>query len=602
MKNLNTNRNKNIVILTCCLFVLVIGFQNCGKSRNNDEGEKELGSNILEVTGIDESNTTPQQSWTWTCSGPPCEFRFIINESSTHENVLNDEKYSSDNNRAESSETSGTYHLHIQARKDGVESEVKSVSIVVGQEEEKEPYLVDQVDTSGSHACSLKEGYVKCWGLNDKGQLGLGDTDNRGDDPDEISGLADVSVHEPIDEDGHLTEFIATGGQHTCALLENKCVKCWGSNEHGQLGYDDTDNRGDDADEMGKNLGPVGGLDFKVKTIDTGLAHSCAVTNKNNKNTVQCWGANDQGQLGQGSIESFYAPSPPVDIHNDPDETDQAKIEGFFPTHVAAGARHTCVVLRNDCVKCWGGNEYGQLGYGDTDPRGDDADDPETDDVNEGEMGLKLPPVGGMGFKVKAIATGDWHTCAIMKSDDSVQCWGLNDEGQLGVGSIQNIGEAKNDQDEVVFTAVKLGGKKAKSITAGGKHTCVTLDDGSTKCWGLNKSGQLGQGSVANIGSAGGETETSPAIPIEASNIVKGSVVAGGDTTCFKTDEGEGKEGKVKCWGNNDKGQLAKEHNCSLGNNLGYSASSADDQQCNSPDATDVVGKTVDQIKYLSFE
>ncbi len=598
MEKLNKKHLKNVVILTSCLFVLIIGFQNCGKKKTNQEGGAEFDSSIdLEVTGI-ENSTIPRQSWTWDCNNAPCEFRFVINESSAHDNALDDEAYSSDNNTAAGSDApgEGEYYLHIQAKKDVVESEVKTVSIVVGQEEVT-PSLVDQVDTSGSHACSLKDGYVKCWGLNDKGQLGYGDTDNRGDGPDEISGLADVSVHETIisggTEDGHLTKFIATGDQHTCALLKNECVKCWGNNEYGQLGYGDTDNRGDDVDEMGDNLDPVGSLEFKVKTVATGLAHTCSITKTD---TVRCWGGNDQGQLGQGSTDNLTEPSPDVDIHNDPDEQDQAIIAGFLPKHVAAGAKHTCAMLNNDCVKCWGGNEYGQLGYGDMENRGDDANDLVTEDVDEGEMGLNLLPVGGMEFKVKAIATGDWHTCAIMKSNDSVQCWGLNDEGQLGVGSTQNIGDAKDAEDKVVFAPVDLGNQKAKSITAGARHTCVTLEDDSTKCWGLNKSGQLGQGSIANIGSADGETGTSlPAIPIEASSIVKGSVVAGGDSTCFKLDDG-----KVKCWGNNDKGQLAKEHICSLGNGLGYSVSSTD--QCNSSDAEDVVGTTVDQIEYLSFE
>ena len=485
--------------------------------------------------------------------------------------------------------------------------QVKSVGIVIGQSNtggEKNPFFVDLLDTSGSHTCSLKTGKVKCWGLNDKGQLGYGSTDNIGDGPNEIriSRLADVDVHP--DEANHLTKFIATGGQHTCVVLENECIKCWGNNENGQLGYSDTsNNRGDAANEMGRILGPVGGLEFKVKThgeedakkyavLATGGDHTCAITKDD---TVRCWGANDKGQLGQNSAEStFIEPDkiPDIDIHNDPDETDQAKIDSFLPQHVATGAKHTCALLDNKCVKCWGENKYGQLGYEVTEDNlnlGDDTD----------EMGTNLPPVGNLDFKVKAIAIGDSHTCAIMNSDDSVQCWGLNDKGQLGLGSTGDAADNKVTLDatnNLTATQVDLGSHTAKSITAGAKHTCVTLDDDSTKCFGLNDKGQLGLGSTEDIGDLESEMgDNLQAVLIENSRIVAGSAVAGGDNTCFIVDDG-----KVKCWGDNQHGQLAKEHTCPLGNGYGYSASSND--KCNTPDATDVMGKTVDTIDYLSFE
>ena len=581
MKKFNKDHLKRIIIVISCLFVLLIGFQNCG-GNTTTPSETLPSTPAIEVTEITDS-TTLQNSWTWNCNNPPCTFRFYINQESVTYSFPQSQEYTNISTTTKT-DVEGNYYLHIQAKKDEIESQVKTISIAIGQNT-KNPFLADQIDIGGSHTCSLKSGQVKCWGLNNKGQLGYGSTDSIGDGPNEISELNDVKVHEPISgpNDDHLTEFIATGDQHTCALLKNKCIKCWGSNEHGQLGYSDTNNnRGDTDSEMGSNLTPVGGLDFKVKTIATGLAHSCTITNDD---TVRCWGANDKGQLGQDSTaDTFIEPNniPDVDVHPEDATKTPQENAGFLPKHVAAGAKHTCVVLNNDCVKCWGGNQYGQLGYGDTEDRGDDGS-------NGSEMGANLPPVGGLNFKVKAIATGDWHTCAIIKNDDSVQCWGLNDKGQLGVGSTANLDDATS------LTSIDLGSHTAKSITAGTKHTCVTLNDDSMKCFGLNDKGQLGQGSIDDIGDGDSEMGTNlKAVPVENSRTIA-SILAGGDNTCFVLDDG-----KVKCWGDNKNGQLAKEHTCSLGNGLGYSPSETGDK-CNSSN-NDVMGKTVDQIRYLSFE
>ena len=613
MKKLSKKHRRNIVILFSCLFVLLIGFQNCGKK---EKGSGSFGSGdndgtgggttttttpttsqnaTLEVTEIENSGT-PQQRWTWNCNQPSCDFRYFITEDSSYSFPAT-QRYSPQN-FATKNNVEGDYFLYIQAEKNESESAVKKVSIVIGPESNGgggNPALIDQIDIGGSHTCALTHdngdddaGHVKCWGLNDKGQLGYGSTDNIGDGAGEVSGLVDVDVH-PDSDDNHLTEFIATGGQHTCVLLENKCVKCWGSNELGQLGYSDTNNNIGDADsEMGSNLGPVGGQDFKVKSIATGLAHSCSITTDDK---AKCWGANDKGQLGQGNTDNLTFNEAPqsndiadIDIHDDPSEQDQAKIEGFLPRHIATGTKHTCAVLNNDCIKCWGENKYGQLGY-----------EVQTNNPNlgdeTGEMGTNLPPVGGMEFKVKAIAVGDSHTCAIMNSDDSVQCWGLNDKKQLGLGSTATSHHVPLDGTNLSTTKVDLGSNTAKSITAGAKHTCVTLNDDTTKCWGLNNSGQLGQGSTDDINDASGI-----AVPIENSGTIAGKTIASGENTCFIGDDG-----KVKCWGNNEKGQLAQDHACSLGNGLGYSASSND--KCNpSSTASDVMGKTVDTINYLSFE
>ncbi|NBO84785.1 MAG: chromosome condensation regulator, partial [Actinobacteria bacterium] len=140
----------------------------------------------------------------------------------------------------------------------------------------------------------LDDDSVKCWGANDDGQLGLGDIDARGDDPDEMGdNLPSVSLGLPS---GVRVTAIAAGDAHTCALLSNGTVKCWGSGGNGRLGSGDELSRGDEADEMGVVLPVVNvGSGRTVKAITAGAAHTCALRDTND---VVCWGVGATGRLG----------------------------------------------------------------------------------------------------------------------------------------------------------------------------------------------------------------------------------------------------------------------------------------------------------------
>ena len=102
-----------------------------------------------------------------------------------------------------------------------------------------------------SHTCViLDNSSVKCWGANASGQQGLGDTDNRGDNSSEMGDNLPV-----VDlGTGRTAKAIAAGSDHTCAILDNASIKCWGANASGQLGLGDIDNRGDGSNQMGDNL------------------------------------------------------------------------------------------------------------------------------------------------------------------------------------------------------------------------------------------------------------------------------------------------------------------------------------------------------------
>jgi hypothetical protein len=161
---------------------------------------------------------------------------------------------------------------------------------------------------------------------------------------------------------------------------------------------------------------------------------------------------------------------------------------------IAVGASHTCVILEDDSVKCWGANA-GMLGLGDVMSRGDEPN----------EMGDHLPAVDlGSGKTAVAISAGSTVTCARL-NDGTSKCWGSNKLGQLGLGDTQDRGDQPNDMGDNL-PAVNLGtGKTATLIGLGDRHSCAVLNDGSCKCWGRNANGALGLGDKVWRGDMPGE-------------------------------------------------------------------------------------------------
>ena len=331
------------------------------------------------------------------------------------------------------------------------------------------------VSVGGLFTCALlDDNTTKCWGANAVGQLGQGDTSARGDNGGEM-GDALLAVNLGT---GRTAKVVSAGGAFACAILDDNTTKCWGGNLSGQLGLGDAIARGDGPNEMGASLPVVAlGTGRTAKALSSGGVHTCAILDDN---TVKCWGANDSGQLGLGDVNnrgdaaSEMGPSLPIVLLG----------TGRTAKAIAAGASHTCAILDNDTVKCWGGNDTGQLGLGDINNRGDAA----------GEMGDALPIVAlGTGRTAKAITAGVGHTCARL-DNDTVKCWGANGNGQLGLGDVNNRGDAAGEMGDALPVVALGPGRTVLFVSSGFRHTCAGLDDNTLKCWGFNTTGQLGLG------------------------------------------------------------------------------------------------------------
>ncbi len=401
-----------------------------------------------------------------------------------------------------------------------------------GNEAPGAPAVFRQLSAGGSHTCAIVfDGSVRCWGLNDKGQLGLGDTANRGDAAGEMGdNLPAVDLGT-----GRTATAISAGTNHTCALLDNGSLKCWGENQTGELGLGDIARRGDGAGEMGDNLPAVDlGTGRTAVAVSAGQQYTCAVLDNA---TVKCWGSNFLGKLGLG--DTANRGDGPGEMGDNLPAVDLGT--GRTAVAVVAGGFHACALLDNASVKCWGSGGAGALGNESNTNRGD----------GPGEMGDNLLAVNlGTGRTATAITAGSDHTCALL-DNATVKCWGQSNLGQLGLGVNTARGLQPGSMGDNL-AAVALGtGRTAVAVRSKFNHTCALLDNGSVKCWGWNVTGQLGLGDTGDRGEAPGEMGDSlPAVSLGAGRTVV-AVTTGIYHTCARLDDGT-----LKCWGINDKGQL----------------------------------------------
>lgn len=368
----------------------------------------------------------------------------------------------------------------------------------------------------GSTTCALSaDGRVKCWGDNESGVLGLGDTASRG------GVRAQVPSQLPAIDLGTDRKAVAisvSGANTACALLDNGGVKCWGSNRYGQLGTGTTDDRGDEPGEMGDALAAVPlGAGRKAIAVSAGSHHTCAVLDDGG---VKCWGSGANGELGRD------------------DDSDVLFPEQFAPinlkrsaTSVSAADGVTCALLDNGTLKCWG--SAGSLplpGSADLDGSGSVGD-------FSGEMSA-LPALSFNGGKARSVVAG--VVSEALLENGSLVLWGFGYQGWTNAVVVPD--------ELAVLPAMKMGtGKKVKSSDVDAFHACAVLDDGAVKCWGYAPHGALGLGAVV----ASGTKSPSELASVDLGGHAAVQIAIGREHSCALLDDAT-----LRCWGYNNQGQL----------------------------------------------
>jgi alpha-tubulin suppressor-like RCC1 family protein len=319
------------------------------------------------------------------------------------------------------------------------------VAIDLGTTKKVVSIAVGGVAIGDAHGCALfEDGSVKCWGTNDKGQLGLDDTLTRGDEPGELGKAL------PFVELGEPAVAIAANGGTSCAILSSGSAKCWGE-RLGEENESDGDAPGDMAALTPLTFGPEG---TKVVDMAAGGFATCFLLS-NGK--VNCRGYEYNSVLL-------------------PDSTPEKNANlgaARTATGVASAEAAHCAVLDGGRVKCWGENTECETGYsGGSFEVGDD-----TEEQGDALVELDL----GVDFVVASIAGGERHFCAL-STDGIVKCWGGNGNEQLGYRSDFGDDEVcAPTTDGVTPPAWALTGKVIE-IAAGGFGTCARFEDGTYEC------------------------------------------------------------------------------------------------------------------------
>ena len=286
---------------------------------------------------------------------------------------------------------------------------------------------VTQIDSGAEHTCALHvSGEISCWGWSFSGQAGP------------RAGMWNYYA-QPIDQ-GFSRPFpvanftqISAGHLHSCGIRDGH-VLCWGMGAYGQLGNGDMIIQKYPALVLSQDqICPLEG----ITQVSAGGKHTCAIQDKQ----LLCWGQGKYGQLGNGSFDQKYFPTP-------------VKINLQNITQVSAGSRHTCALRQDGKGFCWGKN-YLKKTYPVPQP-------------------LALSDI-------KFISAGHEHSCALLNNGDAY-CWGQGEDGQLGTGDYQSYPRPARVKTRESFIQIK----------AGHRHSCGITEKRKILCWGQNNYWQLG--------------------------------------------------------------------------------------------------------------
>jgi len=368
-----------------------------------------------------------------------------------------------------------------------------------------------------SFSCSLhyQNPQMRCWGDGSLGQLGSENDDNIGDDPNELGiYLPPINLGENV----KYVSQITCGMDHVLIITDNGFVKAWGNNYHGQLGLGDNYNRGDDSNEMGNQLEFLKlGSDLQAIEVSAGVSFSCAkiLISSSSSNELKCWGFGEYGMLGSGNDDWIgndpnemgdYLPfiNLPSFITSSSDFTITSGFFFFFLSHFyinffsftqlllfSLGHFTTGIITQDGLLAMFGKNHIGQLGYEDNNHRGD----------NPSDLGENLQAVNlGTSRSVIEISSGDDHSCALL-DNLLIKCWGYGSWGQLGYEDGSSRGSQPNSMGNNL-PYIDLGSDQlAYHVIAGRWFTCAILQSNNQlKCWGENQHGQLGYGDTLQRG------------------------------------------------------------------------------------------------------
>jgi alpha-tubulin suppressor-like RCC1 family protein len=347
------------------------------------------------------------------------------------------------------------------------------------------------VSVGDSMACAvLNDGKLKCWGNGS--YLGIGST----------SGSTRIPMEVDLGS-GRTAKSVSIGKGFACVILDDDTLKCWGANTYGQLGVGDTTTRDAPA-------GPVNlGSGRTAKAVVCGESNTCAILDDG---SIKCWGA-----LQKSGYWSYCAGCSSSGTITTP-RSDAIDLGGRTAKVMARGKFHTCAILDDDTLKCWGWNSEGLLGYGYT-----------NDNVGYKPGEVSAMSLGAVPTSV-AIGRNGQSSCAIL-TGGAVKCWGLNTQGQLGDGT---------DTYRTSPVAVDLGaGYTAKIIETSYSTTCAILNDDSIKCWGSNSGGEFGIGHTLT------DSTSKTTVPLPAGRTAKSiSLYTSGYGPCAVLDDDT-----VWCWG-----------------------------------------------------
>ncbi len=340
---------------------------------------------------------------------------------------------------------------------------------------------VTDIGAGSAHTCAvLSNGTVRCWGYTNLDLLFLCDVN----DPAEPQSFTPVPTEVPGLDDAVL---IGSGNAHNCVVTAGDTLKCWGWNGIGRLG---------DGSVMNQPLPVDISLPAAVSALTVAALHSCVALTDG---TMRCWGLNESGQLGNGEINSPQFYNSPQQVIN----------LGLPAVQIDSGVSNTCMRDSGKNAACWGEGGQNQLGFGHPDSGS---------------------PVGIGGDGVDEIRVGSGHTC--YRIGGAVICIGSNNNGQIGNGTTSPI-TAPFQPFSADVTRLDLAGNQS----------CAIEGSGRLYCWGRNVEGQIG------VGSSGENNYVTTPTLIDVGNVK--DIALGYQHMCALTTDD-----RLLCWGANNHGQV----------------------------------------------